>query len=136
MFFEIEQTGVRSFRDGCSRLFDSNRTARAKMRRRRDSTGAAAARCRMRPKSGRCKLCATIALPIHFRDPRSKKIEEDARSFSRGVADAGTCAGNSDGEDRKRYWGTDWSYLAKYQALRASGERVEIDGTCASACTM
>jgi hypothetical protein len=27
-------------------------------------------------------------------------------------------------------------YLAKYQALRASGERVEIDGTCASACTM
>jgi hypothetical protein len=28
------------------------------------------------------------------------------------------------------------SYLARYQALRASGERVEIDGTCASACTM
>ena len=27
-------------------------------------------------------------------------------------------------------------YLAKYQALRASGERVVIDGTCASACTM
>jgi hypothetical protein len=27
-------------------------------------------------------------------------------------------------------------YLAKYRALRASGERVEIDGTCASACTM
>jgi hypothetical protein len=27
-------------------------------------------------------------------------------------------------------------YLARYQALRASGERVEIDGTCASACTM
>ncbi len=27
-------------------------------------------------------------------------------------------------------------YLAKYHALRASGERVEIDGTCASACTM
>ena len=26
-------------------------------------------------------------------------------------------------------------YLAKYRALRASGERVEIDGTCASACT-
>jgi hypothetical protein len=28
------------------------------------------------------------------------------------------------------------TYLAKYQALRASGDRVEIDGTCASACTM
>jgi hypothetical protein len=27
-------------------------------------------------------------------------------------------------------------YLAKYQALRMSGERVAIDGTCASACTM
>jgi hypothetical protein len=27
-------------------------------------------------------------------------------------------------------------YLAKYKALRASGERVIIDGTCASACTM
>jgi hypothetical protein len=28
------------------------------------------------------------------------------------------------------------AYLAKFRALRASGERVEIDGTCASACTM
>ena len=28
------------------------------------------------------------------------------------------------------------SYLAKYQALRASGEQVVIDGTCASACTI
>jgi hypothetical protein len=28
------------------------------------------------------------------------------------------------------------AYLARYHALRASGERVEIDGTCASACTM
>jgi hypothetical protein len=28
------------------------------------------------------------------------------------------------------------SYLAKYRALRLSGEQVEIDGTCASACTM
>jgi hypothetical protein len=27
-------------------------------------------------------------------------------------------------------------YLARFRALRASGERVEIDGTCASACTM
>jgi hypothetical protein len=27
-------------------------------------------------------------------------------------------------------------YLAKYHALRASGERVVIDGLCASACTM
>jgi hypothetical protein len=27
-------------------------------------------------------------------------------------------------------------YLAKFRALRASGERIEIDGTCASACTM
>ena len=27
-------------------------------------------------------------------------------------------------------------YLAKYKALRVSGERVVIDGTCASACTM
>ena len=27
-------------------------------------------------------------------------------------------------------------YLAKYQTLRVSGERVEIDGLCASACTM
>jgi len=28
------------------------------------------------------------------------------------------------------------AYLAKYRALRAAGERVEIDGVCASACTM
>jgi hypothetical protein len=28
------------------------------------------------------------------------------------------------------------SYLAKFRALRLSGERVEIDGLCASACTM
>jgi hypothetical protein len=28
------------------------------------------------------------------------------------------------------------AYLAKYRALRASGQRIEIDGTCASACTM
>jgi hypothetical protein len=28
------------------------------------------------------------------------------------------------------------AYLAKYKALRASGERVVIDDTCASACTM
>jgi hypothetical protein len=27
-------------------------------------------------------------------------------------------------------------YLAKYRALKALGERVEIDGACASACTM
>ena len=27
-------------------------------------------------------------------------------------------------------------YLAKYRALRVSGEQVVIDGTCASACTM
>ncbi len=28
------------------------------------------------------------------------------------------------------------TYLAKYKALRMSGEKVVIDGTCASACTM
>lgn len=28
------------------------------------------------------------------------------------------------------------AYLAKYRALRQSGERVEIDGLCASACTL
>jgi hypothetical protein len=28
------------------------------------------------------------------------------------------------------------AYLARYEALRKSGERVEIDGLCASACTM
>jgi hypothetical protein len=28
------------------------------------------------------------------------------------------------------------AYLAKYRALRQSGERVEINGLCASACTM
>jgi hypothetical protein len=27
-------------------------------------------------------------------------------------------------------------YLAKYRALTAAGERVEIDGSCASACTL
>jgi hypothetical protein len=28
------------------------------------------------------------------------------------------------------------AYLSKYQALRASGDQVIVDGTCASACTM
>ena len=28
------------------------------------------------------------------------------------------------------------AYLAKFHALRASGERIEIDGPCASACTL
>lgn len=28
------------------------------------------------------------------------------------------------------------NYLAKFRAIRLSGERVEIDGVCASACTM
>lgn len=28
------------------------------------------------------------------------------------------------------------SYLSRYQALRKSGQRVAIDGTCASACTL
>jgi hypothetical protein len=28
------------------------------------------------------------------------------------------------------------AYLARYEALRKAGERVEIDGLCASACTM
>jgi hypothetical protein len=28
------------------------------------------------------------------------------------------------------------TYVAKYRALRASGEQIVIDGTCASACTM
>lgn len=28
------------------------------------------------------------------------------------------------------------AYVAKYRALRAAGDHVEIDGTCASACTM
>jgi hypothetical protein len=28
------------------------------------------------------------------------------------------------------------NYLARYQALKKSGERIEIDGICASACTM
>jgi hypothetical protein len=28
------------------------------------------------------------------------------------------------------------AYLAQYRALRAAGERIEIDGSCASACTM
>ena len=36
-------------------------------------------------------------------------------------------------DDRGGQIGT---YVAKYQALRASGENVVIDGTCASACTM
>ena len=28
------------------------------------------------------------------------------------------------------------AYLTKYEALRKSGQRVMIDGTCASACTL
>jgi len=36
-------------------------------------------------------------------------------------------------DDRGGQIGT---YLAKYHALRENGERVMIDGTCASACTM
>ena len=28
------------------------------------------------------------------------------------------------------------AYVAKYRALRTAGDRIEIDGTCASACTM
>lgn len=34
------------------------------------------------------------------------------------------------------YGGEIGNYLAKYHALRVSGERVVIDGICASACTM
>jgi len=44
-------------------------------------------------------------------------------------AAAGTRIGDDDG-------GQIGAYLAKYRALRAAGERIEIDGTCASACTM
>ena len=54
---------------------------RAKMRRRRVSTGAAAARCRMRPKSGRYKLCATIELATHFRTSPSTR----ERAYARGL---------------------------------------------------
>ena len=34
------------------------------------------------------------------------------------------------------YGGQIGPYLAKFEALKNSGERVEIDGLCASACTM
>src|SRR5438874_1812991 len=39
----------------------------------------------------------------------------------------------SHGDDSGGRIGT---YLTKYQALRKSGQRVVIDGTCASACTL
>jgi len=118
---------------------------RAKMRRRRNSTDAAAARCRMRPKSGRYKLCATVALPTHFHRRTTEKVQRIRRAKKLMKTHAvlavvllmlGLAPATATVRIANDTGGQIGPYLAKYRALRASGERVEIDGTCASACTM
>jgi hypothetical protein len=90
----------------------------------------------MRPKSGRCKLCAGIALPTHFRDPRSKKLKKTHAVLAAVFLTLGLAPATATVRIANDSGGQIGPYLAKYRALRASGERVEIDGTCASACTM
>jgi hypothetical protein len=61
----------------------------------------------------RYKLCGTIALPVHFRDPRSKELMKTHVVLVAVLLMAGTCASNCDGEDRKRHRGTDRSLPRK-----------------------
>jgi hypothetical protein len=67
----------------------------------------------------------------HRRSTMRKRLFATAILLSLGLVT--TAAAMRIGDDGGGQIG---AYLAKYRALRASGERVEIDGTCASACTM
>src|ERR1700745_332237 len=90
----------------------------------------------MRLKSRRYKLCATIALPAHFRDPRSKELMKTHVVLASVLLMLGPAPATATVRIANDTGGQIGPYLAKYRALRSSGERVEIDGTCASACTM
>ena len=106
------------------------------MRCPEDSTDAVAARCRMPVKSRRYKLCATMTLSAHFRDPRSKQLMKTHAVLVAVLLMLGSAPATATVRIANDTGGQIGPYLAKYRALRASGERVEIDGTCASACTM
>jgi hypothetical protein len=106
------------------------------MRCPEDSTDAVAARCRMPVKSRRYKLCATMALSAHFRDARSEELMKTHAVLVAVLLMLGSAPATATVMIANDTGGQIGPYLAKYRALRASGERVEIDGTCASACTM
>jgi hypothetical protein len=104
------------------------------MRCPEDSTDAVAARCRMPVKSRRYKLCATMALSAHFRDARSEELMKTHAVLVAVLLMLGSAPATATVMIANDTGGQIGPYLAKYRV--ASGERVEIDGTCASACTI
>ena len=91
----------------------------------------------MRPKSGRCKPCATIAFFRHISAIRgAKKLMKTCATLIAVLLMLGLAPATATVRIANDTGGQIGPYLAKYRALRASGERVEIDGACASACTM
>jgi hypothetical protein len=87
-------------------------------------------------KSRRYKLCATTALLAHFRDARSEELMKTHAVLAAVLLMLGPAPATATVRIANDTGGQIGPYLTKYRALRASGERVEIDGTCASACTM
>ena len=133
-FYEIERTRVHPFSDGCSRLFNGNRTASGRncgvpgnrlVLKRLDAA------CRSNRdviNSARHKLCATMALPPHFRDSRSKELMKTHAVLAAVLLMLGPAPARATVRIANDTGGQIGPYLAKYRALRASGERVEIDG--------
>ena len=87
-------------------------------------------------RSRRYKLCATTALSANFSDPRSEELMKTHGVLAAVLLMLGSAPATATVRIANDTGGQIGPYLAKYRALRASGERVEIDGTCASACTM